>query len=83
MKLKPLGERTAVVAAGMPDLRPDQSGVVIRQVDFHSLIGASALKRNRRSGKHDELALRGDLDLPLLRREISRTRDGFASRTGR
>ena len=82
LELEPLRELAAVVAAGQPDVAPDQPGAR-RQLDPAALVVAAAPERDRRAGQDDQAGVVLDLDGPLLGGVARPGPDGSAWPTGR
>ena len=68
LELESLRQLAAVVAAGKPDVAPDQPGAR-GEFDPAALKVAAAAERNRRAGQNDQAGVILDLDGPLLGRE--------------
>ena len=73
LELEPLRELAAVVAAGQPDVAPDQPGAR-GELDAAALVVAAAAERDRRAGQDDQAGVVLDLDGPLLGREAGQGR---------
>ena len=65
LELEPLRQLAAVVAAGQPDVAPDQPGPR-GQLDAAALKVAAAAERDRRARQDDQAGVVLDLDGPLL-----------------
>ena len=65
LELEPLRQLATVVAAGQPDVAPDQPGPR-GEIDAAALKVAAAAERDRRAGQDDQAGVVLDLDGPLL-----------------
>ena len=82
LELEPLRKRAAIVAAGQPDVAPDQPGAR-GELDPAALVVAAAAERDRRAGQDDQAGVVLDARRPTAGWRSSPRPGGCAWPTGR